>query len=193
MDMQIKKALRPARYYFELALRIYVWVKLSLYGFGKILGGQFYRPGKFPTEIKLITLENAGGFDLAWTFFGFSQQYIYFIGISQIIGAFLLLFEKTKIAGMLILVPILLNIIVMDYIFGIPQGALLSAICYFTALCMIAYMNKRTIVRMIVAMTTVDNTGRITVKGKIISIVIAAVIVFILLLLENQLMRSTGG
>lgn len=36
-------------------------------------------------------------FELAWTFMGRSFGYILFIGLAEIIGAFLLLFNKTKL------------------------------------------------------------------------------------------------
>lgn len=127
----------------ELTCRIYVWAKIWVYGIGKIAGGQFHRAGSFPEEIATTPITEVGSFDLAWTFFGFSTGYIWFIGISQILGGGLLLFNKTKLIGVSILVPILLNIIVVDFFFEISNGAMLSAILYFGMCCYILYYNKK--------------------------------------------------
>lgn len=126
----------------ELAARIHVFIFLNVYGLGKIVGGQFYRRGKLPEEVAVQTLADASAFDLAWTFMGYSQAYIMFVGVSQIIGAFLLLFNRTKFLGIIILVPILLNIIVFDIIFLPDYGALSSAILYFLLLILVVYLNK---------------------------------------------------
>jgi hypothetical protein len=126
----------------ELAARIHVFIFLKIYGLGKIVGGQFYRRGKLPEDVASQLLVEASAYDLAWTFMGYSQAYIVFIGVSQIIGAFLLLFNRTKFIGILILVPILVNIIVFDIIFLPDYGALSSAILYFSLLLLVLYLNK---------------------------------------------------
>lgn len=114
----------------ELAVRINIFLKLMNYGIGKILNGQFYLKGQLPESVSNIPLVNVDGYTLAWTFFGYSKGYILFIGFSQIIGAILFLFNRTKIIGGFLLLPILLNIIVVDYYFGVAYGAMFSAIFY---------------------------------------------------------------
>ncbi|MEM8526240.1 MAG: hypothetical protein AAGG68_16485 [Bacteroidota bacterium] len=132
--------------HLELACRIYVWITLSIYGSGKMMGGQFYRHGKLPEKVAQLPLEEVIDFDLAWTFFGYSTFYILFIGMSQLIGAFLLLFERTKLLGVAVLIPILLNIIVVDIAFKISWGAMTSAIMYLLALFYVLYFNKEKVV-----------------------------------------------
>jgi hypothetical protein len=83
----------------ELAFRLYVFVFLNVYGLGKLLGGQFYTPESIPEEVASIPLGVASNFDLAWTFMGRSYGYILFIGISQLLGAWMLLFPRTKLLG----------------------------------------------------------------------------------------------
>lgn len=133
------------RHVIELAARIHVAVFVSIYGLGKIVGGQFYRRGELPDAVALQTMADAPAFDLAWTFMGYSQAYIMFIGLSQIIGAFLLLFNRTKFIGIMMLMPILLNIIVFDIIFLPDYGALSSAILYFLLLLSVLFLNKEKI------------------------------------------------
>jgi hypothetical protein len=137
----------------ELTARLYVFIFLNIYGWGKILGGQFYRRGKLPEEVATLPLGEVDAFTLGWTFMGYSYAYILFIGISQIIGAFLLVFEKTKLLGVAILLPILLNIIVFDLIFLDRLGALASATLYFLLLIAILGLNFQRVEKAFQALT----------------------------------------
>lgn len=130
---------------FETACRYYVFIFLNFYGLGKIIGGQFYRRGNLPPEVANTTIENASAYDLAWSFMGYSFAYILFIGISQIIGAWLLMWNKTKLLGVIILFPIMVNIIVFDIIFLDVKDALVNATIYFLMLLYILYANQEKI------------------------------------------------
>lgn len=137
----------------ELFARWYVFIFLTIYGLGKILGGQFYRKGNLPQEIANQTLDTVNSFDLAWTFMGHSYPYILFIGISQLIGAWFLLWDKTKLLGVAILLPIMVNIIVFDINFLDKYGALASAIIYFSLLILILFLNKDRIIQVFKILT----------------------------------------
>ena len=93
---------------FELVLRQCVFIIINIYGLSKLLGGQFYMNGKLPSEIANTTLGEASGFSLAWTFMGHSYAYILFVGIFQLLGAWFLLWNKSKLIGVLILLPSLI-------------------------------------------------------------------------------------
>ncbi len=133
----------------ELALRINVFLKLLNYGFGKIIGGQFYRKGAIPEQIAQTPLVETGSYDLAWTFFGHSDGYIWFIGISQLIGAVLFAINRTKLLGGSILVPILLNIIIVDFFFGVAYGAMFSACFYLATVLFVFYRNRSRVIEAI--------------------------------------------
>ena len=94
---------------FELVLRQCVFIILNIYAISKIFGGQFYMKGKLPAEIAKTTLGEASSFSLAWAFMGHSYFYILFVGFTQLIGAWFLLWNKTKLIGVLILIPIVSN------------------------------------------------------------------------------------
>jgi len=130
---------------FEWALRINVFLKLFNYGVGKIIGQQFYRKGEIPTEVGTLSLAQTESFDLAWTFFGHSEGYILFIGITQLLGALLFLLPRTKLIGGLMLIPVLVNIIVVDFFFNVAWGALFAAVFY---LCSILFVLGRNRVRL---------------------------------------------
>lgn len=126
----------------EHAARYYVCLFLLLYGIGKMIGGQFYRRGELPDEVAAMTLGEAPAFELAWTFMGYSGTYIAFIGISQIVGSLLLLGERTKLLGVTILIPIMVNIVVFDIVFLNAYGALANAFIFLFLLLLILYLNQ---------------------------------------------------
>ncbi len=70
----------------ELAARLYVFLFINIYGLAKMMTGQFYPCGHLPEKIARTPLTEVSGFDLAWTFFGYSRAYVLFIGLSQVIG-----------------------------------------------------------------------------------------------------------
>jgi uncharacterized membrane protein YphA (DoxX/SURF4 family) len=186
MEITKKKVLS----HLELAARIYAATMLLTYGFGKLMGGQFYQ-GSIPDSIAILPLEEVGGFDLAWTFFGYSYGYILFIGGTQILGSFLLLFHRTKILGGAILVPVLMNIIVVDFFFEISTGAMLSAISYFTAICFVLWYNRKPIIEA-VQKVFINKDAPKPWKSRVIKLGIALVIVAMIVALENQMLNFVG-
>src|SRR5262245_14485746 len=133
----------------ELAARWYVFVFLNVYGLGKIAGGQFYRRGKLPADVASVPLGDATAFDLAWTFMGYSFVYNLFIGLAEVVGAWLLLWERTKLLGALVLLPVMVNILVFDVIFLDAYGALASASIYTMLLLVILACNGERVARAI--------------------------------------------
>lgn len=142
----------------ELAARWYVFLFLNLYGVGKIVGGQFYRRGHLPPDVAATTLGDAAAFDLAWTFMGYSFAYILFIGSAEIVGACLLLWERTKLLGVAILLPIMVNILVFDVIFLDRYGALASATIYTGLLVVILACNADSVRSTLRALTARDRS-----------------------------------
>ncbi len=138
----------------EIVCRWYVFIFLNFYGIGKIMGGQFYRRGQLPQEIASTTIEQASAYELAWSFMGYSFLYILFVGVSQIVGAWLLLWDRTKLLGVMILFPIMVNIIVFDCIFLEVKDALVNAMLYFFMLVYILFYNREKVVNAFVALTT---------------------------------------
>ncbi len=147
----------------EIVCRWYVFIFLNFYGFGKIMGGQFYRRGQLPIDVANTTIQQASAYDLAWSFMGYSYAYILFIGITQIFGAWMLLWNRTKLIGVLILMPIMVNIIVFDMIFLDVKDALVNASIYFSMLVYIMYANKEKVVNAIKLFTS-PHHGTTTLK-----------------------------
>lgn len=160
----------------ETAARWYVFFFLNAYGVGKIIGGQFYTPDRMPPEVASTTLGNAQAFDLAWTFMGYSFTYILFIGLAEVIGAWLLLRERTKLLGVFILLPIMANILVFDVIFLDKYGALASATIYTLLLFVILYLNREHVRRAFRALTSATSKSEtpLAEKAKVAGLALAA-------------------
>jgi len=164
---------------YEKVCRLYVFFFLNFYGIGKILGGQFYRKGEWPQDVAIKTIEQASAYELAWSFMGYSFAYILFIGVSQITGAWLLLWNRTKLLGVLILFPIMVNIVVFDIIFLDIKDALVNAIIYLSMLVYILYYNRKTIVEVLKSLTNPELNIKIDKlqQFKLIGITVLMIIV----------------
>ena len=136
-------------------MRIYLFITMSVYGWGKVANNQFFIRGHVPEAIAGKTLVEATAHDIAWVFFGYSQTYLWFIGLSQAFSAVLLLFEKTRLLGVAILIPILVNVIVVDICYGVSPGPLMSAIIYLILVGIILYLNRETVAEILRVFTKV--------------------------------------
>jgi len=177
---------------FEMVCRLYVFFFLAFYGLGKILGAQFYTPDLIPSEIETMPISQIPNFDLAWVFMGRSYSYMLFIGIGELIGALMLLFNKTKLIGTLILIPIMVNVIVFDIFFLDEYGALASAIIYFIMLLAILWINKEKIMKVIKTLTHFDALTKTSIKDKIVKFSYVLLIILVVFSL-NQLLVSWLG
>jgi hypothetical protein len=187
----------PARNRFwppvlELAARWYVFIFLNIYGLGKIAGGQFYRRGRLPDQVANTLLGNADAFDLAWTFMGYSFAYILFTGLAEVIGAWLLLREKTKLFGVAILLPVMVNIVVFDIIFLDTYGALASAAIYTLLLFVILCFNKERVEQAIRALTPKAQPGPMPERPKARMVAMAVLLMVLLFAFDQMLVNFVG-
>jgi uncharacterized membrane protein (UPF0127 family) len=183
------------RYVIEWGCRIYVFIFLFTYGAAKLFGGQFYTPSDLPPDVAIMTLSQAPNFELAWTFMGRSFGYMAFIGVSEIIGAVLLLFNRTKLLGTVILITIMTNVIVFDIFFLDKYGALASATIYTIMLFIILYLNKNEVIEAFKNLTKKDESD-IPLNQKIglfaFSVLFMAIIFGIDQLIVNLLGHGKG-
>ena len=176
----------------ELAARWYVFVFLNVYGLGKIAGGQFYRRGRLPEEVAKTLLGEANAFDLAWTFMGYSFAYILFIGLAEVVGAWLLLWERTKLLGVAILLPVMVNIVVFDIIFLDTHGATASATIYTLLLFVILLCNRESVVQAIRALVRPGQPKQIPLKEKAKTAIVALGLMGLLFAFDQMLVNLFG-
>ena len=170
---------------FEVVLRQCVFIILNIYALSKIFGGQFYMKGKLPAEIANTTLGEASGFSLAWTFMGHSYWYILFVGIAQLVGAWFLLWNKTKLLGVLILIPIMVNIIIFDIIFLDVYPALANAIIVFLLLLLIMVFNKEKMIESYLTLTDFPEKSKIKLKRRILTIAITITVIALIFAFDS--------
>jgi hypothetical protein len=176
----------------ELAARGYVFIFLNIYGWGKIAGGQFYRRGRLPEEVANALLGEATAFDLAWTFMGYSFAYILFIGLAEVLGAWLLLWERTKLLGVAVLLPIMVNILVFDVIFLDKYGALASATIYTLLLFVILVCNRESVGRVIQALMPQAPPGEMPFQQRAKQVLLALVVMGLLFAFDQMLVNLLG-
>jgi len=108
----------------ELAIRkvfyavtpCYLALHLVAYGFDKLFKGQFYLP---EPNILFTPFGQMGRDQLYWSTMGTSYTYNLFLGGAELLTGILLLFRKTRLAGKLLSVGILLNIVMVNFGFDI--------------------------------------------------------------------------
>ena len=178
---------------FELVLRQCVFIIINIYGLSKLLGGQFYMNGKLPSEIANTTLGEASGFSLAWTFMGHSYFYILFIGITQFVGAWFLLWNKTKLIGVLILIPIMINIIIFDIIFLDVYPALANAIIVFLMLLLILFFNSKKIIAVYQELINFPTKSKMLLKRRLITFGITIIVIVLIFTFDTFLENWLGA
>ncbi|WP_313806607.1 hypothetical protein [Flavobacterium sp.] len=111
------KNIQVIQNYFFVLLRMYLIFFMLIYGLSKIY------PMQFP-PIGLQRLEQTYGdsspMGLAWSFMQYSQTYTAFAGITEVLGALLLLSRRTMTLGALVLTGVLTNIVMMNFCYDIP-------------------------------------------------------------------------
>lgn len=83
------------------------------YGLSKLIDGQFVRS----EEILNTPLKDIDKFNLAWYLFSLDKTFNVIIGLSQIIGAVLIIYNRTVLLGAIVLIPILAQIFLVDVSF----------------------------------------------------------------------------
>ncbi len=177
----------------ELVLRQTVFIILNIYALSKLLGGQFYMKGNLPTQVANTTLGEASGFSLAWTFMGHSYLYILFVGVFQLLGAWFLLWNKTKLLGILMLVPIMINIIVFDLIFLDVYPALANAIIVFLMLCLILLLNKALVKSIVIKLTSVQSKSNVPIKNRLITFGVTIVLIVLIFSFDSLIEYWLGA
>lgn len=128
-------------YWLTVLLRYYAALTMVSYGFYKVYKLQF--PG--PSLNRLLQpYGNSSPMGLAWTFMGYSKGYNYFTGFAEVLSGLLLLFRRTTIAGAVLTLIVMGNVMAMNYCFDIPVK-LLSTTVVIMALFLLAKDSHRII------------------------------------------------
>lgn len=107
-------------------IRYWLAFSISVYGFAKILKTQFQSP-----DYRLdMPMGDVNGFGLTWYYFGHSYTLAVIIASLQIGGSILLLYRRTTLLGVMILLPVMVNIVLINVFFQIASGAFFNSVVF---------------------------------------------------------------
>ncbi len=125
-------------YWLTVAIRYYVAFMLFMYGMVKIFKTQFPDPDLYRLS---EPYGNSTPMGLAWTYFGFSHGFNWFVGIAEL-SALLLLFRRTVTFGAILTLITCLNILAVNLFFDVPVK-LMSITLVMMCLFLLARDSKR--------------------------------------------------
>lgn len=97
---------------------------IALFGWKKVFKLQF----QVPLSMLGQPFNELSGEWLTWAYFGYSYPFGLVVAFAQLGGAALLLFPKTRLLGVFILLPVLINILFINIFYHLNAGALLQSI-----------------------------------------------------------------
>ncbi|HEY4108393.1 hypothetical protein [Puia sp.] len=112
--------------WLQALLRYWLAFTISIYGFGKIFKTQF----GVSFSRNDVPIGQLSGFDLTWNYFGHSYVFAVLIAGLQIGGSILLLFRRTTLLGAAILLPVMVNILLINIFYHIVIGAFLNSVLF---------------------------------------------------------------
>lgn len=172
----------------QYVVRFFLAYAISTYGFAKVLKHQF----SVPEYIKDIPIGDQSGFWLTWYYFGYSYPFSIIIAIGQIGGSILLLFQRTRLLGTFILLPIMLNIVLVNIFYDINFGAFLNSLIYTLGLIFLLLLNYKELVE--IFFRTAHNINAFQERS-ILKIMIKALVIICALgstLLTEHLFRDNS-
>lgn len=131
LDIKRRKSDNPLpnqqlKYYCLVSCRYLLAAIIIFYGLDKLMVNQlnmsYYWYGD---ELGKLT-----GMQLTWSFFGYSKCYNSVIALAQVFGGLLLLFRRTTLLSALFLLPILINITLIDYNYDITAKDIITALLF---------------------------------------------------------------
>lgn len=123
-------------------LRYWLALEICTYGFAKILKTQFgieyYRDD--------TPVGQLNGFNLTWNYFAHSYTLAVIIASIQIGGSILLLFRRTTLLGAAILLPVMINIVLINLFFDISAGAFMNSVLFSLGLLFLILLHRSALI-----------------------------------------------
>ncbi|WP_041258165.1 hypothetical protein [Fibrella aestuarina] len=107
-------------------IRYWLAFEISTYGFAKLFKTQFDTP---PDRFDM-PVGDLSGFQLTWFYYGYSYTLAVIIALLQIGGCLLLLYRRTTLLGVMILLPVMVNIVLINLFYTIALGALYNSLVF---------------------------------------------------------------
>lgn len=163
----------------QLILVYYLALILLKYGFDKIFKAQFYLPEPNTLYTPLGNLDKD---ILFWSTMGTSRAYNVFMGILEVIPALMLLYKKTRILGLIILMGVLVNVVLVNFSFDISVKLYSLFLLLMTGLLLAPYV-KRFFTFLVLQQTSIISvfSGKYIFKSKGLRYVMKGVVVLFII------------
>ncbi|WP_338871612.1 hypothetical protein WBJ53_25855 [Spirosoma sp. SC4-14] len=150
--------------WLQTIITVYVAYSITGYGAAKILKTQF----QAPQYIRETPIGELNGFWLTWTYYGYSQTMAYILGWTQVLGCVLLLFRRTQLMGVVVLLPVMINIDLIDHFYDISPLAYYNALHYTFLLFFLLLLDYDTLKA---AFLSYQKTANTTIRTALLTVV----------------------
>jgi hypothetical protein len=88
------------------------------------------------------------GYQLTWYYYGYSRAYACILGLTQVAGATLLLFRKTALLGAITMLPVIVNILLIDILILPPDyGPTVPASIIFVSMVLLLWRDSQNLIQ----------------------------------------------
>ena len=150
-----------------------------MYGITKLNGHQLV----VPDWVAQKPIGSLDGQTLTWYYFGYSHAYKYILGSIQVCSASLLLFRKTALLAAMLMLPIMVNIVLINIFYVISPGAEGVAV-FITAALVLLLWHEREAFRVLFWTTQISETKGST-RGHWIARSVVLLVAFAFLLVST--------
>lgn len=126
-------------YWFCLYLRYVVAITIIGYGIDKVIPVQMSHP-----SLNILTepYGNTNRFNILWGFMGISPGYMMFTGSFEVIGGLMLFFRRTMVAGYLLIIAILTNVVALNWFYNVGVKMFSMQLLLFTLFLLAPYLKN---------------------------------------------------
>ena len=135
-----KARIDPVQITSWLVTLVRYWIAFLLidFGFQKLLETNF----AISYHINDALVRTLTGSELTWSYFGYSYGLSVILALFQIIGSVLLLYRRTTLLGVSLLLPVVFNIVLINLFYEIGPITLLTSVLITLGLLFLIYQQK---------------------------------------------------
>lgn len=126
-------------FWFCIFLRYTLAVTIIGYGLDKFIPVQMQWP---PVATMLSNFGQLSRFNVLWRFMGVSPGYMMLTGAAEIIAGLLLLYRRTILAGYLLLLGILVNVVALNWFYNVPVKMFSAQLMVYNLFLLVPYCKE---------------------------------------------------
>jgi hypothetical protein len=132
--------MKPYPKYLDWLRYLSAWMLLT-YGLVKVAALQFHA-----ADMAQRPVGSLSGYELTWYYYSYSHSYGSILGLVQLTGGILLLFRKTATLGAAMMVPVMMNILMINLFFVIGWGAQIVSAFIFASMLALLWRDRAALV-----------------------------------------------